>query len=292
MDVIILFNGLGNQMSQYAFFISKKNINKSTYFITFCKHRNGLEINKVFNIDCKETLLQNALYLIFRILLTDKLQIIFRPLKHLLRFFQCKIIKEDFNYNYNKDYLLNSSGITFYFGGWHTEKYMLNVKDGIYNEYTFRKVLDSENIYHEKTILSVNSVAIHVRRGDYLNSDNYDLFGDICTKGYFDKAIKLICSMVYNPHFFVFSDDINWVKSHLNISNVTYITSNINSDSWKDMYLMSICKHNIISNSTFSWWGAWLNKNPDKIVISPTQFIKNKMFPDVYPESWIKLSDY
>lgn len=292
MDVIIIFNGLGNQMSQYAFYLQKKNRTKSTYFIPFCKDHNGLELDRVFGINCRETYVQKFLYVLFRMLLTDKVKIVSDPIKRLLALLNCRIVKENFNYNFNKQFMIPSKGITFYYGGWHSENYFIDARDTILQEFEFTSPDDSENTNHINNIKAANSIAIHVRRGDFLNADNINLFGDVCTKKYFEKAIDFVELKVGNPHFFVFSNDLVWVKENLAISNVTYVSCNLGKDSWKDMYLMSLCKHNIISNSTFSWWAAWLNKNTNKIVISPSRFLKDDHRTDVYPDSWIKISDY
>lgn len=233
-----------------------------------------------------------SLYILFRILLTDKIKIISNPVKRILNLLNCKIIKENFDYNFNKNFTIPSKGITFYYGGWHTEKYFLESKNAIVKEFEFTQPNDQENIAYITKINQTNSVSIHVRRGDFLNANNINLFGDICTKDYFIKAVALIESKVSNPHFFVFSNDLKWVKENLIINNVNYVNCNSGKNSWKDMYLISLCKHNIISNSTFSWWGAWLNKHANKIVISPNRFLKSDTVTDVYPESWIKISEY
>jgi hypothetical protein len=292
MDIVVVFNGLGNQMSQYAFYLQKKNSAKSSYFIPFCKDHNGLELDRVFGINCKETFVQKLLYVLFRILLTDKAKIISDPIKRLLTLLNCKIVKENFNYNFNKDFTEPSKGITFYYGGWHSESYFMDSKDSIVKEFEFTLPKDAENRNYINDIKATNSIAIHIRRGDFLNAENINLFGDVCTKKYFEKAVGLIESKVGNPQFFVFSNDLTWVKENLAINNVTYVSCNSGKDSWKDMYLMSLCKHNIISNSTFSWWAAWLNKNANKIVISPSRFLKDDKLTDVYPDSWIKISEY
>jgi len=292
MDVVIIFNGLGNQMSQYAFYLHKKNIKNTTYFIPFCKDHNGLELERVFGINCKETLVQKLLYLLFRVLLTDRVKILSVPIQRFLALLNCKIIKENFNYNYNKDFIIPSKGISFYYGGWHSENYFIDVQDAILKEFEFALPNDSENRNHIRNIEATNSIAIHIRRGDFLNADNLHLFGNVCTKEYFEKAVGLIETKVGNSHFFVFSNDLAWVKENIAINNVTYVDCNSGSDSWKDMYLMSLCNHAIISNSTFSWWGAWLNKNVNKIVISPSRFLKDDIFTDIYPDSWIKISEY
>lgn len=292
MDVVVIFNGLGNQMSQYAFYLQKKKVNKSSYFIPFCRDHNGLELDRVFKINCKEQLIQKTLYVLFRVLLTDKVKIISNPVKQLLNLLKCKIVKENFSYNYNSDFMIPSKGITFYYGGWHTDKYFVESKNAIVKAFEFTEPNNQENIDYIKMINETNSVSIHIRRGDFLNEDNINLFGDVCTKSYFEKAIALIESKVNQSQFFVFSNDLAWVKENLIIKNVNYIACNSGKDSWKDMYLMSLCKHNIISNSTFSWWGAWLNENTNKIVISPSRFLKSDTFTEVYPDSWINISEY
>lgn len=292
MDVILIFNGLGNQMSQYAFYTQKKNISKSTYFLLFCNDHNGFELNHVFNIDCKTKIVQRLLYFLFRLLLTKKMTFITKPIQLFFGYLNCKIVHENFNYNFNSEYLVKSNGITFYFGGWHSELFFFNVKDELKKTFTFNIPQNDDNKNHAHEIILTNSVSIHVRRGDFLNEENINLFGDVCDKDYFEKAIQLICSKVAKPHFFIFSNDMEWVKFNLRIDNVTYITCNTGKNSWKDMYLMSLCKHNIIANSSFSWWGAWLNTNSNKIVISPSRFLKNDIFTEVYPDSWIKIGNY
>ena len=111
----------------------------------------------------------------------------------------------------------------------------------------------------------------------------------ICTIEYYQKALTVICERVSQPSFFVFSNDIAWVKEHINIPNSIYVNFNSGSDSWQDMFLMSQCKHNIIANSSFSWWGAWLNRNTNKIVITPSRFINLEENSDIIPDTWIRI---
>ena len=290
MDVVVFFHGLGNQMSQYGFFLQKKAINKSTHFISFGHVHNGIELDKMFKINVKEGLFQRALYLIFRILLTDKP--IMKPLQWFFVLLKFKIVKEGHDYGVKEEYLRPSKSITFYLGGWHNEGYFAAIKDSVKSEFTFRIPEDNENLQQMTKIKNTNSVSIHVRRGDYLNAANINLFGDVCNRQYFEKAIELIKTEVTDPHFFIFSNDFPWVKANFTLENVTYVTSNAGENSWKDMYLMSQCKHNIVANSTFSWWGAWLNNNANKIVISPSRFLKGDDISDIYPKEWIRLSDY
>lgn len=135
------------------------------------------------------------------------------------------------------------------------------------------------------------AVSIHFRRGDYLNERNIFSYGDICDSDYYRNAIKYITKKVGEVHFYVFSDDIEFVKQNYSIPNATYVENNLFADyeDWYDMCLMSACKHNIIANSTFSWWGAWLNENPEKIVVAPKRWINTYEYLDIYPKEWITI---
>ena len=106
---------------------------------------------------------------------------------------------------------------------------------------------------------------------------------------YYKRAITVINKKVNNPHFYIFSDDPGYVAKNLRIENATYVDFNRGSNSWQDMYLMSQCKHNIIANSTFSWWGAWLNKYPSKIVIAPTKWFVNMQEDEIVLPEWIRV---
>lgn len=136
-------------------------------------------------------------------------------------------------------------------------------------------------------IQSVNSVSIHFRRGDYIGNRIHETD----KTEYYKEALNIIQSKVENPVYFVFSDDINWIRENFKTSFEThYIDFNDSESNYEDLKLMSSCKHNIIANSSFSWWGAWLNSNPDKIVISPKKWFNDDMlnYEDVIPQSWIQ----
>ncbi len=277
-------------MSQYAFYLKKKAINSNTEFITFCNDHNGLELDKVFNIDCKNTIHKKLLYLIFRILLTEKLKAIIMPVKFILRLFGCNIIRENFNYNYNSNFLKSSKGLNFYYGGWHSDLYFQSEKKQIIKKYNFVDAhLNTTNTKILDLINKTNSISFHIRRGDFMNNSNINLFGNICNAEYYKKAKAEIEQKIKDPHYFIFSNDMDWVKSNLEFSTVTYVEGNIGQNSWIDLFLMTKCKNNIIANSSFSWWGAWLNSNNDKIVVCPNKFSNNDINSDVYPINWLKI---
>ena len=122
------------------------------------------------------------------------------------------------------------------------------------------------------------SVSVHIRRGDYLNEENRVMFGNICTDAYYRKAMELIKEEVSDAHFYLFSDDISYVKQKYQGDEFTVVDINHGKDSFYDMWLMSNCKHNICANSTFSFWGARLNGNEGKIMIRPTIHKNSQVF--------------
>ena len=140
-----------------------------------------------------------------------------------------------------------------------------------------------------------NSVSVHIRRGDYLNSQFVNIYGNICTLEYYQKAIAYMKTNMSEPHFYFFSDDTHWVREHVGEfglleHQITIIEDNIGDRSFVDLYLMSNCRSHIIANSTFSWWGAWLGNNEDKIVVAPGKWFQNHETTDIICDDWIKIS--
>jgi hypothetical protein len=231
--------------------------------------------------------------MLFRILGIKKYPYISKPLIAFLGLIGVKLVYESGNYDFEAKHLKPSKGITFYYGGWHSEKYFDDVKHNILQ--SFRFTITEEDLATQQMaqrISSANSVSIHVRRGDYLSETNYNTFGAVCTKAYFVGAINMLQKEVVAPVFFVFSNDVAWVRDNLWVENMFIVDTNKGDNSWKDMYLMTLCKHHINSNSSFSWWGAWLSSNLNKIVIVPKYFINNLETKDVYPESWTSFKSY
>ncbi len=139
-----------------------------------------------------------------------------------------------------------------------------------------------------RQIQAEESVSIHIRRGDYLNPDVQAVYGGICTDDYYDKAIKQMQENHPGCRFYVFSNDTEWVRDNLHIDNMHIVEGSDEEHGYRDMYLMSLCKHNILANSSFSWWGAWLNTNPDKDVIGPSIWIHREGFDGIYDNYRVK----
>ena len=156
-------------------------------------------------------------------------------------------------------------------GNWTDERYFKQIENIIRAEFTPKNKLDKKNQKILELIQEKLSVSIHVRRGDYItNKANAKTFGFVGLN-YYVNAIKKIKKSVSDSVFFVFSDDINWCQDNLSplSKNMHFIDHNKGKNSYKDLLLMGACKHNIIANSTFSWWGTWLNTNTNKIIIKP-----------------------
>jgi len=187
-------------------------------------------------------------------------------------------------------------------GYWQSERYFKNIENLIQSDFTTTAEPNQENKTLMEEMSRVNAVSLHIRKGDYLSNNKYkDFFGGLDIS-YYKNAIDHIQQKVSSPKFYIFSDNIEWCRSEFNnLQNTLFIDHNLGNQSYMDLVLMSKCKHNIIANSTFSWWGAWLNKNSDKIVIVPnnwfqTNFNKKSVYKskhydtkDLIPEQWLKL---
>jgi hypothetical protein len=177
-------------------------------------------------------------------------------------------------------------------GYWQSEKYFADIKDILYREFTIKYPQDIRSREISNMIEITQSVSIHIRRADYVqNQLTYKIHG-ICDLDYYYNCINLLLDKVQNPHFFIFSDDTQWVKENLKLNYpITFVDHNNASRNYEDLRLMSQCQHNIIANSTFSWWGAWLNQNPDKIVYAPQKWFNDQTrdTKDIIPETWLKV---
>lgn len=200
-----------------------------------------------------------------------------------------KVIKEKTLFNFDQSILKIKDGRLD--GFWQNENYFKDYEDQITQDFTLRKPLSNNAQEILNKINNSTSVAIHIRRGDYVNNQETNKFHGICSVEYYHKAISLINSKIADPYFFIFSDDIEWVKENLKIKDpVNWVSGNQLSEV-EELILLSKCQHQIIANSSFSWWGAWLNKNVNKVVIGPKNWINSDVYDTsgLLPESWLKL---
>lgn len=267
---LFITGGLGNQMFEYAFYLScrKKGIDLSLNIDMYNVNRmhNGYMLGRAFGIDDKDMLAttQYSTFISRAVLRQQLLPLVYQE----------EIFKYSENVFYTRRPYIRCTFIN--------EKYFKSISDDVRKTYTFANI-DTRNNAFAQVMNNEESVSLHIRRGDYLLYPQYE----ICDEQYFRKAIDYINSHVVSPKYYVFSDDPNWCVELMENIGVQYeiILHNRGMDSYKDMYLMTQCRHNIIVNSTFSWWGAWLNSNQDKIVICPSVWIKGTVDTPIV-EGW------
>lgn len=274
LKTIVFNGGLGNQMFQYAFYLQLKKRYPLDIFLFDIERsqgcHNGFELDRIFHLGCQK----NA----------RNYRRIKRYCPGLLDGF--RTVKQEHSLEYDKIIMDSSHLLSRYDGFWQSEKYFSPIEQEVRKSFSFN--IDLLN-YGTRTIAQEiegeETVSVHIRRGDYIASS---YFG-VCSIDYYKQAMSFISEKLNNPTFIFFSDDIEWVKKSISCSNALFVSCNHGADSWQDMYLMSKCKHNIIANSSFSWWGAWLNPTPHKIVITPKQWFLSIDNYDIIPEKWIKL---
>jgi hypothetical protein len=174
-------------------------------------------------------------------------------------------------------------------GYWQSERYFFDIEPIIRREFTLREEPNLANRTMLERIRQVNAVSLHVRRGDYVTNPHTNQFHGVPSLHYYAAAIDLIANQVDHPQFFVFSDDIAWVKENLTLDfPITYVDHNGSENAQEDLRLMSNCRHHIIANSSFSWWGAWLASNSDKVVVAPSAWFAAVTVDPAsrYPKEW------
>lgn len=266
MKIVNFTPGLGNQIFEYVFseYLRKKYPRNQIYgyynpkFLN--EKHNGLEVHKMFDIQLP-------------------------PSSHLSNTvaFICRLLSRFVPSLKATDKCFSEDAI-YFDGWWQNKKFFLDTISQI----NFKKpVLDAINNSILGDIYKFESVSIHIRRGDYLEPRFVKQYGNICTMDYYIRAIEIAKKRFKHPKFFVFSNDICWCEENLKIDNVVYVTNNQGINSWIDMYLMSKCKANILANSSFSYWGAMLNKNTSFIIYPDKWFNYDR--PDMFPENWIAI---
>ncbi|MBR2215276.1 MAG: alpha-1,2-fucosyltransferase [Selenomonadaceae bacterium] len=173
-------------------------------------------------------------------------------------------------------------------GYWQTEQYFADIRSDILKDFRFLPELTADNLAVAQRIeASANPVALHIRRGDYLNT-NFAL----CSLDYYARGIQYLSDRLGKLQIFVFSNDIPWAKENLKTrQELNFVASNNEDKGYADIQLMSMCHHHIIANSSFSWWGAWLSTYANKIVVAPQQWVRdnNSEYADVVPREWVRM---
>lgn len=292
MVISNLLGGLGNQMFQYAAGRALSLQQGQTLLLDISDYsgydlHQGFELNRIF--DCALNLATES---DVRSILGWQSSVAVRRLlkRPAFSIFRRKGFVVEPYFHYWQE--INSVPCECYLTGyWQSEKYFNDAASQIRSDFTFKPDLGKENAELGIKINQVNAVSLHVRRGDYANNPTTTAAHGLCSIEYYLEAIRYVAQRVQQPHFFIFSDDIPWVKKNLKIDFPhQFVEHNKGAESYNDMRMMSMCDHHIIANSSFSWWGAWLNSDPDKIVIAPKRwFGTNVDVKDLLPKEWIKM---
>ncbi len=287
MLIIKLKGGLGNQLFQYAFgrLIALKRgedlkLDKDILGQRGDTYRNyGLE---AFNIKAEIASREEVL----------KVKYPYGLISKGLRFFKAKFLRI-FHIGFEARMLKTKA--RYLDGFFQSYKYLEPIRRELLEDLSLKN--DNLKIKYPailEEIISTESVAVHIRRGDYVNNPKTKKAHFICDLNYYEKAFRLIKDKLkeknLEPKFFIFSDDISWAKDNLKQENCIFVSRPEILD-YEELILMSKAKHNIIANSSFSFWSAWLNSNPEKIVIAPTLWNRRyqRAYKDLLPEDWLKI---
>ncbi len=186
--------------------------------------------------------------------------------------------------------VLDAPNDTLLVGYWQSEKYFLDEEAQIRRDFAFDAPVSPRARALAESI-DGSAVSMHVRRGDYVSHGRARQFHGVLPIDYYERAAAVLSERVRNPHFHVFSDDPDWCRTNIKLPSTTTFVSHAGSTPYEDMFLLSVCSHHIIANSSFSWWGAWLSTSPGKMVIAPRMWFADETqdTSDLVPESWTRL---
>jgi hypothetical protein len=293
VKIVKIYGGLGNQMFQYAFAMSLAGASGDVTFLDTSSRgvdeaHNGFELGRLFNIYLGEAPPEEA----------DRLCVRPTTLFNRIRrkYFTKPTHRIDRIFCYQPE-LLELSGDVYYEGYWQSEKYFWGIEAEVRATYSFPPILDRPN---EEALGSLRRpvASLHVRRGDYLKYPNLS----ICTPDYYSRAVAALRDAGDASSLLVFSDDLEYCRSELDLGGLpaVYVEWNQGAESWRDMAMMARCDAHVIANSSFSWWGAWLDPRPRKRVIAPKPWNRREIvdrdhyyafrFGDIVPESWERVA--
>jgi len=282
MIITRIKGGLGNQMFQYA--IARKiSLDQGSDF--------KLDLTDYSRDDFRKYGLKNF-QIIENVATPEEVKKRKYPwgvISKLWRFFSFKILRIH-NIGYEKKVLKFRKNL-YLDGYWQSYKYYQDLKDVFKKDFSLKVPLSETQLELVKQMQNCNSVSLHIRRGDYVFNKAASKVFNVCTLEYFKQAAEYLSLQIPQAVFYIFSDDAKWVKENLKLENKMIYISDYGLKDFEELYLMSLCKHNIIANSSFSWWGAWLNANPQKIVVCPKKWVNSNSvkMADLVPDSWLRM---
>lgn len=281
--VIRVVGGLGNQMFQYATALAlavranRSLLIDARVFERYTLHKYGLDAWSV-----SAPLAQGNI--------TSVPSLLSITLAERFKWFRPKTYYKEPSLAYDPA-LQGQSGVDYLSGYFQTARYFEDVRAQLTHEFRLSKPLPeaAERLLDELT--GVESIAIHVRRGDYVSNPETLRIHGVCSQGYYQAAIDLALERVPNARFFVFSNDHSWVRQHLKLPESTVQVDGLAQHPAQDIALMAACKHHIIANSSFSWWAAWLSSNVEGVKIAPSPWYDDPTYPesDLIPRGWLRV---
>lgn len=289
MKIVNILGGLGNQMFEYAMYLALKeahpeeDIKVCTRSFRGYRLHNGLELKRIFNVNLPEASVRELSKLAYPFFDYKSYQVMFHWLPK-----RKSMTQGTTQIRFNPSEITRVDSI-FYDGYWQNENFFKHIRNTVLKAFCFPAFNDDRSINLAGKLGKSNSVSIHIRRGDYLKEPIWC----VCDQDYYERSIKYVLSKDNVNFLCVFSDDIQWCKENLqSISGdveIEYVDWNKGYESYRDMQLMTYCKHNIIANSSFSWWGAWLGRRVGKMVIAPKVWCNKPIVNDPLCENWIRL---
>ncbi len=288
MILIELLGGLGNQLFQYA-----------------AAKRLSIEKNLLLKLDIQgfqsytlRTYKLNHFAVTAEIATTEEINYFTNPSivgkasrwveRRFFPFYNRRIYYEQKQFQFEPEFLQTRKNV-YLRGYFQSEKYFKPIENLIRQEFTIKTPPNDTNVEMAQRVGEVNAVSLHIRRGDYVSNSTTNAVHGVLSLDYYHQAAKQIAVSVPQPHFFIFSDDPTWVSENLKLAYpMTFVDHNDASHDYEDLRLMSLCKHHIIANSSFSWWGAWLAEFPDKMVFAPKRWVNNPNVTalDILPTGW------
>lgn len=296
MILVRLMGGLGNQMFQYATALRLAHKNHTSLKLDASVYENMAAIDtprqyelSVFAIEAELATAQD----LARVVPPAQRRSLAQRIKHRLGVGSDIFIYGEAGSSF-QPLTLQLPDNTMLVGWWQNEKYFKDIRNTLIAEFTPKVSLSKTSATFLKRIEAIeNSISLHVRRGDYVSNPHANVHHGLTPLEYYGAAVEYIRRYTKDPHFFVFSDDITWCKQNLDLGkDATFVIGNDGVQAYEDLILMSHCHHNIVANSSFSWWGAWLNDNSDKVVIAPQVWYQNEQAnseTEIVPEDWVRL---
>ncbi len=291
MKIINILGGLGNQMFEYAMYVAvqsshpEEEVRCCTRSFKGYGLHNGFELQRVFGIEVKEATLGQLMKLAYPFVNYRTWQI----MRHWLPVRKKTMTRGALNIPFDYREVLRDESL-YYDGYWQNEGFFLKQREKLLTLYSFLPFTDELNLRLWEQMKNEITVSCHIRRGDYLKEPGMC----VCTPDYYVRAIRMVNDRVHPTMYCIFSDDIPWCQEHMNDlglmgHKVVFIGWNTGENSYRDMQLMSLCDHNIIANSSFSWWGAWLGKKDGRVIAAPEKWAHGNVVNDPICDDWIRV---